>query len=89
MPPGLDGVVRQTEGGKKVVTPRRSFGAGDQQLLPVARTICLLKYGRRFRASTVYSEFSTARIMRQIDVRWPGDYSDALRVSIRMGRGVA
>jgi hypothetical protein len=61
MPPVLHGLVRQTEGGKKVVTLRLRLGAGDQQLILVARTICWLEYGRQFRRSTVYSKFSTAR----------------------------
>ena len=52
---------------------RCRLGAEDRQLILVARTVCWLEYGREFRESTVYSDFSAARIMRQIDARWPGD----------------
>src|ERR1700730_13580494 len=38
--------VRQTEGGKEMVTLRRRLRAKDRQLILVARTICWLEYGR-------------------------------------------
>ena len=43
-----------------MVTLRQGLGAEDQQLILVARTICCLEYGRQFRESTVYSDFSAA-----------------------------
>jgi len=53
--------------------PKVQTWRGRPQLILVARTVCWLEYGREFRESTVYSDFSAARIMRQIDARWPGD----------------
>jgi hypothetical protein len=44
--------------------PKVQTWRGRPQLILVARTVCWLEYGREFRESTVYSDFSAARIMR-------------------------
>ena len=71
--PGFPGIRVVDAGAEHRTLQRHVDFAEDRQLILVARTVCWLEYGRGYRERTVDSDFSAARIMRQIDGRWPGD----------------